>query len=68
MQYRCYFFGAHGQLVGADTIHQESDSDAQRVARELFAQRAHAVGYELRQDRRCLDKQDFRAAKSPRAA
>jgi hypothetical protein len=68
MQYRCYFFGERGQLVGADTIHQESDSDAQRVARKLFAQRAHAIRYELRQGRRCLEAQEIRAAQPPRAA
>jgi hypothetical protein len=68
MQYRCYFFGANGQLVGADTIHQEGDADARSAAWKLFAQRAHAVGYELRQGRRCVDAKEVPAAGTPRAA
>jgi hypothetical protein len=48
MQYRCYYFGAKGQLLGADTIIQESDRDAVTAARKLFAQHGHAVAYDLR--------------------
>jgi hypothetical protein len=59
MQYRCYFFGASGQLVGADTIVQDSDSDALAAARKLFAQRAHATGYDLRQGTRSVAAQEF---------
>jgi hypothetical protein len=59
MQYRCYFFGASGQLVGADTIIQDCDNDALAAARKLFAQRAHATGYDLRQGTRSIAAQEF---------
>jgi hypothetical protein len=59
MQYRCYYFGASDQLLGADTIVQESDSDALAVARKLFAQHAHAMGYELRQRNRLVASQEL---------
>lgn len=69
MQYRCYFFGAHGQLVGAETIVQESEPEARTVARRLFAQRAHATGYELRQGKRSIEAHDvLKASQSSRAA
>lgn len=69
MQYRCYFFGANGQLVGADTIVQENDNEARIAARKLFAQRAHATGYELRHNRRSVETQELTTAKAtPRAA
>jgi hypothetical protein len=58
MQYRCYYFGANGQLVGADTIVQDSDRDALAAARKLFAQRAHATGYDLRQGTRSIEVQE----------
>jgi len=59
MRYRCYFFGASGQLVGADTIVQDSDREALAAARKLFAQRAHATGYDLRQGARSVAAQEF---------
>lgn len=59
MRYRCYFFGASGQLVGADTIVVECDSDALAAARKLFAQRAHATGYDLRQGTRSIAAQEL---------
>jgi hypothetical protein len=55
MQYRCYYFGASGQLLGADTIIQESDSDALVAARKLFAQHGHATAYDLRQGARSVE-------------
>lgn len=68
MHYRCYFFGANGQLVGADTIVQDNESEARTAARRLFAQRAHATGYELRQGNRPIDAQSVKASGTPRAA
>lgn len=73
MQYRCYYFGASGQLLGADTIVQESDGDALAAARKLFAQHAHALGYELRQRTRLIASQELpgksrRHTGTPRAA
>ena len=67
MQYRCYFFGASGQLVGADTIMRDSDNDALAAARRLFAQRAHATGYELRQGTRPIAAQEFSHKPRPRS-
>jgi hypothetical protein len=73
MQYRCYFFGARGQLVGAETITEDSDHNALAAARKLFAQRAHAKGYELRQGTRSIAAQEFSGkprhqTETPRAA
>jgi hypothetical protein len=69
MQYRCYFFGANGQLVGAETIVQESEAEACIVARRLFAQRAHATGYDLRQGKRSIEAHDvIKATRPSRAA
>ena len=73
MQYRCYYFGARGQLLGADTIHQDNDSDALVAARKLFVQHGHAVGYDLRQGRRSVEaveisRQPPPQAETPRAA
>jgi len=65
MHYRCYFFGAHGQLVGAETIEHESETEALAAARKAFAQRAHATGYELRQGKRTIEARDF--ARHPRS-
>ncbi|HEX3971628.1 MAG TPA: hypothetical protein VHX19_09895 [Stellaceae bacterium] len=59
MQYRCYYFGARGQLLGADTIIQEGDSDAIAAARKLFAQHAHAIGYDLRQGTRSVEAKEI---------
>jgi hypothetical protein len=59
MQYRCYYFGASGQLLGADTIVQISDGEALAAARKLFAQRAHATAYDLRQGTRCVAMQEY---------
>ena len=64
MQYRCYFFGASGQLLGADTIMQSTDKDALAAARKLFAQRAHATAYDLRQGTRPVAAQEV--ARLPR--
>ena len=68
MQYRCYFFGANGQLVGADTIVQESEVEARNMARRLFAQRAHATGYDLREGKRSIETFDESAVKAARAS
>jgi hypothetical protein len=44
---------------------QDSDGDALAAARKLFAQRAHATGYELRQGSRPIAAQEF--SRKPRA-
>lgn len=69
-RYRCYFFGSHGQLVGAETILEENDAEATRVARRLYAQRAHAAGFDLRQGKRLVDAHahDSHASGASRAA
>jgi hypothetical protein len=67
MEYRCYFFGASGQLVGADTIAQDCDSAALAAARKLFAQRAHATGYELRQGSRSVAAQELARKPAPQS-
>ena len=56
-QYRCYFFGNNGQLVGAETIVHDSDDEARQVALKLFAQRAYAAGFDLRLDHRSIAAQ-----------
>ncbi len=61
-QYRCYFFGSNGQLVGADTIVEDGDTQAQIVARRLFAQRAFAAGFELRQAKRLVEAREAQAS------
>ena len=66
MQYRCYFFGTNGQLVGAETIIMDSESEALAAARKPFAQRAHAAGYELRQGKRSIEAREF--SRQPRFA
>jgi hypothetical protein len=58
MQYRCYYFGASGQLLGADTIIQESDGDAVAAARKLFAQHGHAIAYDLRLGGRSVEAKE----------
>ena len=58
MQYRCYFFGTNGQLVGAETIIQDSEAEALAAARRAFAQRAHAVAYELRHGKRVIEAKE----------
>lgn len=69
MQYRCYFFGADGQLLGAETVSHESEFEACTTAKRLFAQRAHAVGYELRQGRRSIASyNEARTSRPSRAA
>jgi hypothetical protein len=73
MQYRCYYFGANGQLLGADTIDQDSDRDAVAAARKLFAQHGHAIGYDLRQGSRSIEANEIshrqrRQADTSRAA
>jgi hypothetical protein len=59
MQYRCYYLGASGQLLGADTIIQDSDNDALVAARKLFAQHGHAIGYDLRQGARSVEAKEL---------
>ena len=67
MQYRCYFFGANGQLVGAQTIIQEGEVEACNMARRLFAQRAYATGYDLREGKRSIETYDVMTAKATKA-
>jgi hypothetical protein len=67
MQYRCYYFGAGGQLLGADTITQDSDGDALVAARKLFAQHAHAVGYELREGTRSVEAKEISRQPRPQS-
>ncbi len=67
MQYRCYYVGASGQLLGADTIVQDNDSDARVAARKLFAQHAHAIGYELRQGTRSIEAQEISRQPRPQS-
>lgn len=66
MRYRCYFFGAQGQLVGAETIVQDSETEALAAARKAFAQRAHATAYELRLGKRSIEAMEF--SRHPRFA
>lgn len=47
-RYRCYFIGSNGQLVAAETIESEGDEEAAAVADRLFAEKAHATGFDLR--------------------
>ena len=73
MQYRCYFFGANGQLVGAETIARDNDIDARTEAHRLFAQRAFAASCDLRQGARCIATEAIArksnpASGTPRAA
>ena len=67
MQYRCYYFGARGQLLGADTINQDSDGDALVAARKLFTQHAHAIGYELRQGARSVEAKEISRRPNPQS-
>lgn len=46
-RYRCYFIGSNGQLVGAETIVSDNDSDAIAIANRLYAAKAFANGFEL---------------------
>lgn len=66
MHYRCYFFGTHGQLVGAETIDRDNEAEALAVARKAFAQRAHAVAYDLRQGKRSIEAKEV--SHKPRVA
>jgi hypothetical protein len=61
-KYRCYFFGANGQLVGAETIVQDNDDEARKEAMKLFAQRAYAAGFDLRLDSHSVAMQEVRAS------
>lgn len=67
-QYRCYFFGSNGQLVGADTIIEDSDAQAVIVARQLYTQRAFATGFDLREGSRSVDAHNIQAVEASRAA
>lgn len=53
-RYRCYFFGADGRLVGADTIESDDDKEAVARASEEFFQRAYARGFEVWHDDRAV--------------
>ncbi len=46
-QYRCYFLGSDGQLVGAETIQCSGDDEAVALARKTFASKVYARGFEL---------------------
>ncbi len=46
-QYRCYFLGSEGQLVGAETLHCDDDDEAVALARKSFADKVYARGFEL---------------------
>jgi hypothetical protein len=46
-QYRCYFLGSDGQLVGAETIQCNGDDEAVERARRTFATKVYAKGFEL---------------------
>jgi hypothetical protein len=61
-QYRCYFFGTNGQLVGAESIIQDSDDEARKQAMRLFAQRAFAIAFDLRLGARVVAALDERKA------
>lgn len=62
MQYRCYFFGANGQLVGAETIVKENDVEATLEAQRRFVERVYVAGYELRQEGRAVDIREVKAS------
>ena len=52
-QYRCYFLGEDDQLMGAETIQCDGDEEAMARARQTFALKAYARGFErLEGDRR----------------
>lgn len=57
-RYRCYFIGSDGQLVGAETIVSESDSEAIAKANRCYAGKAFASGYELRLGEREIARED----------
>jgi hypothetical protein len=61
-RYRCYFLGSDGQLVAAETINTERDEDAVVMARELFARKAYAVGFELREGDRQVSAQEIQVS------
>ncbi len=51
-RYRCYFLGSNGQLVCAENIDSDDDETALTRARQLFATKAYASGFELTQGER----------------
>jgi len=61
-QYRCYFIGSGGQLVGAETIVSESDRDAVAKADRLYAGKAFASGYELRLGEREVAREETKVS------
>jgi hypothetical protein len=61
-RYRCYFIGSHGQLVGAENVDGANDEEAIAIARRLFAQKAYASGFELRQGQRRIATQEVRVS------
>ena len=61
-QYRCYFIGSGGQLVGAETIVSENDRDAVAKADRLHAGKAFAAGYELRLGEREVAREETKVS------
>lgn len=61
-RYRCYFVGSDGQLVAAETILSESDSEAVAIANRLFALKAYATGYDLHLGDRLVSAQEVRVS------
>ena len=61
-RYRCYFVGSDGQLVAAETIFSDSDSDAKAKAEELFARKAYATGYDLHLGDRLVAAQEVKVS------
>lgn len=57
-QYRCYFLGTNGQLVGAETIECRSDDEAVASARTLLARKPYASGFELRLGDHCVSSHE----------
>ena len=61
-QYRCYLLGSNGQLVGAETIFREDDSEALEEARQILARRVYATGFELRLNNHLIASQEIKAS------
>jgi hypothetical protein len=61
-QYRCYFIGSDGQLVGAETIVSASDDDAIAAANRLYAAKAFASGFELRQGEHLVSREETKVS------
>lgn len=61
-EYRCYFLGSNGQLVGAETIVSGDDREAVNEARERLARRVYAEDFELRQGSRPVSVHETKAS------